>query len=75
MSKEKPTECQWHLKLIVEWMDETFKKNDDSSVLFLFKLRSDNESFDNFFMKKYHAYLIEQGIRQPAKIYQFKKQQ
>jgi ERCC4-related helicase len=73
MTKRKPSESQDHLRLIVEWMDETFNKNDDSSLIFFENFRANNESFNKFFNKKYNAYLVKEGKRPPAKIYQFKK--
>lgn len=73
MTQRKPTVSHSHLRLIVEWMDETFNKNDDSSMIFFENFRANNESFNKFYNKKYNAYLIKEGRRLPAKIYQFKK--
>lgn len=70
---KRPTVHQDHLRLIIEWMDEEFERNPEQGVLFLYKLRSQNESFDNFFKKKAHAWQVKEGLRQPAKIYQLER--
>ncbi len=75
MTKRKPSEADAGLKLIIEWMDKEYDNNLGQSFFLVQHLKKKYSSFNQFYNEKYHAYLIEQGIRQPAKIFQFKKKQ
>lgn len=73
MIQRKPSETDACLKLIIEWMDETFNKNDEESLKFFELFHANMEPFRIFLHKKYNALLAKEGKRPPAKIYQFKK--
>ncbi len=71
MTKIKPSESDARLKLIIEWMDETFYENDKESLKFFELFHANMESFRIFLHKKYCALLAKEGKQPPAKIYQF----